>query len=150
MIKEKVPNRQTLNAWSNKIDKAQSLGLRTSLTAQVMVKCLSLFSLIIGFYYFSHIAHDWVVNQTPATASDVTGLAVSLGMSWLLQGAFNALSSSAKMQVLNKLEQRLQQVFIERQYALIRQHSVYYWQTVWLQHLQAFADWALEYRVQQM
>ncbi|MEC9128034.1 MAG: ABC transporter transmembrane domain-containing protein, partial [Pseudomonadota bacterium] len=82
--------------------------------------------------------------------SDVTGLAVSLGLSWLLQGAFNALSSSAKMQVLNKLEQRLQQVFIERQYALIRQHSVYYWQTVWLQHLQAFADWALEYRVQQM
>ncbi|KHT48731.1 ABC transporter ATP-binding protein [Alteromonas macleodii] len=150
MIKEKVPNRQTLNAWSNKIDKAQSLGLRTSLTAQVMVKCLSLFSLIIGFYYFSHIAHDWVVNQTPATASDVTGLAVSLGLSWLLQGAFNALSSSAKMQVLNKLEQHLQHVFIERQYALIRQHSVYYWQTVWLQHLQAFADWALEYRVQQM
>ncbi len=150
MIKEKVPNRQTLNAWSNKIDKAQSLGLRTSLTAQVMVKCLSLFSLIIGFYYFSHIAHDWVVNQTPATASDVTGLAVSLGMSWLLQGAFNALSSSAKMQVLNKLEQHLQRVFIERQHALIRQHSVYYWQTVWLQHLQAFADWALEYRVQQM
>ncbi|MEC9169341.1 MAG: ATP-binding cassette domain-containing protein, partial [Pseudomonadota bacterium] len=132
------------------IDKAQSLGLRTSLTAQVMGKWLSLFSLIIGFYYFSHIAHDWVVNQSPATASDVTGLAVSLGLSWLLQGAFNALSSSAKMQVLNKLEQHLQHVFIERQYALIRQHSVYYWQTVWLQHLQAFADWVLEYRVQQM
>ncbi|KTF05649.1 hypothetical protein MGSAQ_002855, partial [marine sediment metagenome] len=30
MIKEKVPNRQTLNAWCNKMDKAQSLGLRTS------------------------------------------------------------------------------------------------------------------------
>ena len=54
------------------------------------------------------------------------------------------------MQVLNKLEQHLQHVFIERQHALIRQHSVYYWQTVWLQHLQAFADWALEYRVQQL
>ena len=132
------------------MDSAHTLGLRRSLMSQVALKCLSLFSLIIGFYYFSNIAHDWVVNQTPATASDVTGLAVCLGMSWLLQGAFNALSSSAKMQVLNKLEQRLQQVFIERQYALIRQHSVYYWQTVWLQHLQAFADWALEYRVQQL
>ena len=97
MIKEKVPNRQTLNAWCNEMDKAQSLGLRTSLMAQVVVKCLSLFSLIIGFYYFSHIAHDWVVNQSPATASDVTGLAASLGLSWLLQGAFNALSSSARM-----------------------------------------------------
>ena len=102
MIKEKVPNRQTLNAWTNKIDKAQSLGLRTSLTAQVMVKCLSLFSLIIGFYYFSHIAHDWVVNQTPATASDVTGLAVCLGMSWLLQGAFNAHAVNPSMGALQQ------------------------------------------------
>ena len=37
------------------MDSAQSLGLRRSLMSQVAVKCLSLFSLIIGFYYFSNI-----------------------------------------------------------------------------------------------
>ncbi|WP_394222389.1 ABC transporter ATP-binding protein/permease [Alteromonas gracilis] len=149
MSTEKVPNRQTLSAWCNKIDKAQSLGLRTSLMAQVLVKCLSLFSLIIGFYFFSHIAHNWVVNKVPATQQDLIGLSVCLALCWLLQGVFNALSSKAKVNVLNKLEQHLQQVFITRQHALVRQHSVYYWQTLWLQHLQAFTDWALEYRVQQ-
>ncbi|WP_278383448.1 ABC transporter transmembrane domain-containing protein, partial [Alteromonas mediterranea] len=132
------------------MDSAQSLGLRRSLVSQVAVKCLSLFSLIIGFYYFSNIAQDWVVNKTPATRGDIVGLSICLALCWLFQGAFNALSSRGKVKVLDKLEAHLKQVFVARQHALIRQHSVYYWQTLWLQHIQAFTDWALEYRVQQM
>ena len=132
------------------MDSAQSLGLRRSLMSQVAVKCLSLFSLIIGFYYFSNIAQDWVVNKTPATRGDVVGLSCCLALCWLFQGAFNALSSMGKAKALDKLEAHLKQVFVARQHALIRQHSVYYWQTLWLQHMQAFTDWALEYRVQQM
>ena len=132
------------------MDSAQSLGLRRSLMSQVAVKCLSLFSLIIGFYYFSNIAQDWVVNKTPATRGDIVGLSICLALCWLFQGAFNALSSRGKVKVLDKLEAHLKQVFVARQHALIRQHSVYYWQTLWLQHIQAFTDWALEYRVQQM
>lgn len=150
MIKEKVPNRQTLTKWCKEVDSAQSLGLRRSLMSQVAVKCLSLFSLIIGFYYFSNIAQDWVVNKAPATRGDVVGLSCCLALCWLFQGAFNALSSMGKAKALDKLEAHLKQVFVARQHALIRQHSVYYWQTLWLQHMQAFIDWALEYRVQQM
>ncbi len=73
-----------------------------------------------------------------------------MALCWLFQGAFNALSSTSKTKVLGKLEQQLKYVFLARQHALIRQHSIYYWQTLWLQHIQAFTDWALEYRVQQM
>ena len=149
MIKEKVPNRQTLTQWCKEMDSAHTLGLRRSLMSQVVVKCLSLFSLIIGFYYFSNIAQDWVVNKTPALQSDVAGLSVCLGITWVLQGVANRLSCQAKGSVLYKLEQKLSKVFVSRQHALVRQHSVYYWQTLWLQHLQAFTDWALEYRVQQ-
>lgn len=150
MTKEKVPNRQTLTKWCKEVDSAQSLGLRRSLMSQVAVKCLSLFSLIIGFYYFSNIAQDWVVNKTPATRGDVVGLSCCLALCWLFQGAFNALSSMGKAKALDKLEAHLKQVFVARQHALVRQHSVYYWQTLWLQNMQAFIDWALEYRVQQM
>ena len=150
MTKEKIPSRQTLTKWCKELDSAQSLGLRRSLMSQVAVKCLSLFSLIIGFYYFSNIAQDWVVNKTPATRGDIVGLSICLALCWLFQGAFNALSSRGKVKVLDKLEAHLKQVFVARQHALIRQHSVYYWQTLWLQHIQAFTDWALEYRVQQM
>lgn len=150
MTKEKIPSRQTLTKWCKELDSAQSLGLRRSLMSQVAVKCLSLFSLIIGFYYFSNIAQDWVVNKTPATRGDIVGLSICLALCWLFQGAFNALSSRGKVKVLDKLEAHLKQVFVARQQALIRQHSVYYWQTLWLQHIQAFTDWALEYRVQQM
>ena len=149
MTKEKVPNRQTLTQWCKEMDSAHTLGLRRSLMSQVAVKCLSLFSLIIGFYYFSNIAQDWVVNKTPALQSDLAGLSVCLGITWVLQGVANRLSCQAKDSVLNKLEQKLSKVFVSRQHALVRQHSVYYWQTLWLQNLQAFTDWALEYRVQQ-
>lgn len=150
MTKEKIPNTQTLTQWCKEMDSAQSLGLRRSLMSQVAVKCLSLFSLIIGFYYFSRIAQDWVVNETPAAHGDIIGLSVCLALCWLFQGVFNALSSTSKTKVLGKLEQQLKYVFLARQHALIRQHSIYYWQTLWLQHIQAFTDWALEYRVQQM
>ena len=131
------------------MDSALSLGLRRSLISQVAVKCLSLFSLIIGFYYFSNIAQDWVVHKTPALQSDLLGLSVCLGITWLFQGVVNRLSYQAKSAVLAKLEMQLKKTFVLRQHALVRQNSVYYWQTLWLQHLQAFTDWALEYRVQQ-
>ena len=125
------------------------LGVRRSLMSKVAVKCLSLFSLIIGFYYFSNIAQDWVVHKTPALQSDLLGLSVCLGITWLFQGVVNRLSYQAKTAVLAKLEMQLKKTFVLRQHALVRQNSVYYWQTLWLQHLQAFTDWALEYRVQQ-
>ncbi|AXT38789.1 ATP-binding cassette domain-containing protein [Alteromonas sp. BL110] len=131
------------------MDSAHTLGLRRSLMSQVAVKCLSLFSLIIGFYYFSCIAQDWVVNESPAAQNDLVGLSVCLGITWLLQGAVNRLSQQAKSTVLHKLEIQLKKIFVIRQHALVRQNSVYYWQSLWLQHLQAFTDWALEYRVQQ-
>jgi len=150
VIKEKVPNRQTLTQWCKEMDNAHMLGLRRSLMSLAAVKCLSLFSLIIGFYYFSNIAQDWVVHKTSTTRGDIVGLSCSLAFCWLFQGAFNALSSMGKAKALDKLEAHLKQVFVARQHALIRQHSVYYWQTLWLQHMQAFTDWALEYRVQQL
>ena len=131
------------------MDSAHTLGLRRSLMSQAAVKCLSLFSLIIGFYYFSNIAQDWVVHKTPALQSDLLGLSVCLGITWLFQGVVNRLSYQAKSAVLAKLEMQLKKTFVLRQHALVRQNSVYYWQTLWLQHLQAFTDWALEYRVQQ-
>lgn len=149
MSKEKVPNRQALRYWCNDIDRAYSLGLRASLASQVLTKCLSLFSLIIGFYYFSTIAHTWVVDATPAKNEDVAGLALCLGFSWVLQGVFNYASLHAKGAMLAKLEEGLLQVLALRQHALVRQHSVFYWQNVWQNHSQALTDWALEYRVQQ-
>lgn len=149
MIKEKSAYRQTLTQWVSEIDEAHQLGMRMSLLQLTLVKCLSLFSLIIGFYFFSLIVHEWIVNKTAASASVSVYLAISLAISWALQGAFNHLSTRYKMTLLTALERALQQAFAARQHALIRQHSTFYWQAVWLTQLQALADWACEYRVQQ-
>jgi len=149
VIKEKSAYRQTLTQWVSEIDEAHQLGMRMSLLQLTLVKCLSLFSLIIGFYFFSLIVHEWIVNKTAASASVSVYLAISLAISWALQGAFNHLSTRYKMTLLTALERALQQAFAARQHALIRQHSTFYWQAVWLTQLQALADWACEYRVQQ-
>ena len=149
MIKEKSAYRQTLTQWVSEIDEAHQLGMRMSLLQLTLIKCLSLFSLIIGLYFFSLIVHEWIVNKTAATVSVSVYLACSLALSWALQGVFNHLSTRYKMTLLTALERALQQTFAARQHALIRQRSTFYWQAVWLTQLQALADWACEYRVQQ-
>lgn len=149
MTKEKVPNRQTLTSWCRQLDEAHKLGMRTSQTRLVVIKCLSLFSLIIGFYFFSHIAHSWVVNKAHGANSHIIGLGVALLFAWLLQGVFNHKSIDTKTNILVKLENALTGVFAIRQHALVRQQTVFYWQSVWQKQLHDVTDWAAEYSVQQ-
>ncbi len=149
MTKEKVPNRQTLTSWCRQLDEAHKLGMRTSQTRLVVIKCLSLFSLIIGFYFFSHIAHSWVVNMAHGTHSHIIGLGFALLFAWLLQGVFNHKSIDTKTNTLAKLERVLTAVFANRQHALVRQQTVFYWQSVWQKQLHDVTDWAVEYSVQQ-
>ena len=149
MTKEKVPNRQTLTSWCRQLDEAHKLGVRTSQTRLVVIKCLSLFSLIIGFYFFSHVAHSWVVNKAHGTHSHIIGLGLALLFAWLLQGVFNHQSIGSKTNILSKLEKALTAVFANRQHALVRQQTVFYWQTVWQKQLHDVTDWAVEYSVQQ-
>ena len=149
MTKEKVPNRQTLTSWCRQLDEAHKLGVRTSQTRLVVIKCLSLFSLIIGFYFFSHIAHSWVVNKAHGANSHIIGLGVALLFAWLLQGVFNHKSIDTKTNILVKLENALTGVFAIRQHALVRQQTVFYWQSVWQKQLHDVTDWAAEYSVQQ-
>ena len=149
MTKEKVPNRQTLTSWCRQLDEAHKLGMRTSQTRLVVIKCLSLFSLIIGFYFFSHIAHSWVVNTAHGANSHIVGLGVALLFAWLLQGVFNHKSIDTKTNILVKLENALTGVFAIRQHALVRQQTVFYWQSVWQKQLHDVTDWAAEYSVQQ-
>ena len=149
MTKEKVPNRQTLTSWCRQLDEAHKLGMRTSQTRLVVIKCLSLFSLIIGFYFFSHIAHSWVVNKAHGANSHIIGLGVALLFAWLLQGVFNHKYIDTKTNILVKLENALTGVFAIRQHALVRQQTVFYWQSVWQKQLHDVTDWVAEYSVQQ-
>lgn len=150
VINETLPTRQTLTKWCKYIDQMHSLGLYRSYSVLVMFKCLSLFSLIASFYFFSAIAHDWVVEKSLGSDVDRFGLCIALICAWLAQGVFNHRLVRAKAQVLAKMESTLMGVLAARQHALVRQHSAYFWQTLWLEHLSALANWALEYRVQQL
>ena len=149
MIKEKVPNRQTLATWRKQLDEAHRLGVRASQLRLVVIKCLSLFSLIIGFYFFSHIAHDSVVNKAHGANSHITGLGLSLMLAWALQGLYNDKSIDSKTAMLTRLEMVLTSTFSSRQHALVRQQTAFYWQSLWQKQLHDLTDWALEYSVQQ-
>jgi len=37
----------------------------SSLMTLVVIKCLSLFSLVFAFYFFAHIAQSWIVLKQP-------------------------------------------------------------------------------------
>ena len=149
MNKEKLPNRQVLNSWCKDLDSAHKLGLRASLITLVFIKCLSLFSLLIGFYFFAAIAHSWVVTGTSASLQVLILLALSLGSAWMLQGMFNHVFLQRKFVLLGMLEQLLLSTLLKRQHAIVRTQSPYFWQVLWHNQLEAFTDWAMEYRVQQ-
>ena len=142
-------NGQSLQAWFNRLDKTHKLGVRTNVLLLAVIKCLSLFSLVLAFYYFSISIHNWVVNKQPASTGDIIGLSVCLFICWGLQGIVNTLTLSFKEKLLNALEHKLQTLFAVQQHALVRQHSIFYWQTLWVKHIQALTHWAYDYRVQQ-
>ena len=142
-------NGQSLQAWFNQLDKTHSLGVRKNVLLLAVTKCLSLFSLIIAFYYFSQVIQNWVVNRQPASSHDIIGLSVCLFICWVLQGIVNTLTLSFKDKLLSALEHQLHTIFAIQQHALVRQNSIFYWQTLWVKHIQALTNWAYDYRVQQ-
>lgn len=140
---------QTLQVWFNQLDNAHKLGVRTSVMKLTLVKCLSLFSLMVGFYFFSQAVHGWIVNGEKASNAIVFGLSISLLICWVLQGVVNAQTHAYKAKMMATIEHHLLGVFEQQQHALVRQHSLFYWQTLWVKHIQALTDWAYDYRVQQ-
>ena len=73
MKKETVSDRQTLSSWCKRLDDAHRLGMGSSLMTLVVIKCLSLFSLVFAFYFFAHIAQSWVVLKQPASHELIIG-----------------------------------------------------------------------------
>lgn len=142
-------SRQSFQARFNHLDNTHRLGVRRNVLIVTAMKCLSLFSLVIAFYFFAQAMHDWVVNTQKANQSTIAGLSTALFASWVLQGAVNSLTISYKASLMQAMERKLQHIFSEQQHALIRQHSLFYWQTLWVKHIQSIANWAYDYRVQQ-
>ena len=142
-------NRQSFQAQFNQLDTTHKLGVRRNVLIVTGMKCLSLFSLISAFYFFAQAMHEWVVNTQQASQLTIVGLSVTLFVSWALQGVVNSLTISYKTSLMQAMESKLQSIFAEQQHALIRQHSLFYWQTLWLKHIQSISNWAYDYRVQQ-
>ena len=106
-------------------------------------------SMILAYWYFAVLIQDWIVNDTLSSQTPLLGMLICLTGGWLLQRVRAHQTEQAKATLLLTLEKRLIAQFSCQQHALIRQQSAYYWQTLWLQHLPAIADWHYEYRVQQ-
>lgn len=106
-------------------------------------------ALLGAFWFIGAILAGWITQARLATPEALSGVFLCLSLAWLLQGVHMQLRHRAKAVLLQQLERRLMDQFVCRQHALVRHHSSYYWQTVWLQHLPALADWRYDYLVQQ-
>ncbi|WP_231401195.1 ATP-binding cassette domain-containing protein [Alteromonas sp. B31-7] len=149
MKKETVSDRQTLSSWCKRLDDAHRLGMGSSLMTLVVIKCLSLFSLVFAFYFFAHIAQSWVVLKQPASHELIIGIMVSLLINWVLNGVYNVQLMRSKINTLERFEGLLHHRFATQQHALARQYSSFYWQDVWQNQLVDLVNWAFEYRTVQ-
>ena len=140
---------QTLTAWFRATVETQGVASRSTLYTLVGIKTCRIVIMIAAFWLFAHMMHTLVVLAVSPTMADWLGLFVALLLVWLLQGEANRRTLEAKTQLLNELESRFAQHLAIGQMAMVGQQSTYYWQSLWLHHLPALANWRYDYQVQQ-
>lgn len=140
----------SLAKWFDRQVANQGAASRSTLMFFISLKLVRLSLLVGAYWWFAQIFQAWVVESEAAPFSLLTLFAGFLLGAWLVQGMTNKLIASAKMRLQKHLQQRLLATFERQQYALIRQQSSFYWQSVWLKHIPALADWRYDYQIQQM
>ena len=145
-----MKQRNQLAAWFESQVATEGVAKRDTLFLLVALKVLRALSFILGYWFFAAIVHAWMVGQSLTPKADLYGLATCLILACVFQLVVNWQTSKAKLTLLNQLEHRLLQQFQRQQHALIRHHSSFYWQTLWLKHIPAVVHWHFDYRVQQM
>lgn len=141
--------KSALLTWFNDRVARQGVAPRDTLLLLTAIKCVRVLVMILAFWFIAGILARWITVPALGSSAALTCALLCLLFAWLLQGAHGRLTHRAKALLLDQLERRLMDQFVYRQHALIRQHSNYYWQSVWLQHLPALVDWRYDYLVQQ-
>ncbi|MCP4949155.1 MAG: ABC transporter ATP-binding protein, partial [Aestuariibacter sp.] len=139
----------TLATWFRTTVETQGVASRSTLYTLVGLKTCRIVILIAGFWLFAHMMHSLVVLATAPSMADWIGLSVALLLAWLLQGEANRRTLDAKTQLLQDLEVRFARHLAIGQLAMVSQQSPYYWQSLWLHHIPALANWRYDYQVQQ-
>ncbi len=104
---------------------------------------------LLIFWQLAKVAQYLIVDQLPLTSEQLIGL----GMTLLALLIVERLRLWGSERLESRLFGELQATFFEKlssgQHALIRQHSTYFWQQVWLSHLPVVAQFNVQYLVQQ-
>lgn len=139
----------TLATWFRTTVETQGVASRSTLYTLVGLKTCRIVIMIAGFWLFAHMMHSLVVLATAPSMADWIGLSVALLLAWLLQGEAYRRTLEAKTQLLQDLEVRFTRHLAIGQLAMVGQQSPYYWQSLWLHHIPALANWRYDYQVQQ-
>lgn len=144
------PQPPTLSRWFQRVVATGDAAPRGALVALVLLHVFRDLTLLAGYWGFAAIVTDWVVNTKPGTEHMWWLVAAALFAMWLSQGVTLFLNHRWRLSLLSQLQNRLLSTFARQQHALARQHSSFYWQTMWQLHLPAIVNWHFDYRVQQM
>ncbi|WP_439135679.1 ABC transporter ATP-binding protein/permease [Pseudomaricurvus sp.] len=144
-----MPQQSSLLTWFNRQVARQGVAPGRTLWLLTGLKCGRALALILAFWFIADILAGWITVPSLSSPFSLISASICLLLAWVLQGAHLKFTYRAKALLLGELEQRLMDQFVRQQHALIRHHSSYYWQTLWMQHLPALVDWRYDYLVQQ-
>lgn len=140
----------SLAKWFDRQVANQGAASRSTLMFFISLKLIRLSLLVGAYWWFAQVFQAWVVEGEAAPFNTIVVLTILLFSAWCVQGIIDNGVSRAKMRLQQALQQRLIATFEHQQHALIRQQSSFYWQSVWLKHIPALADWRYDYQAQQM
>lgn len=104
---------------------------------------------LLLFWFIAQAAQQFLIKQQLLTPRLLVILTVS-GMVLLLLGRLRITwSERLENQLYQHTQQQLFNCLSQGQFALVRQHSTYFWQQIWLSHLPVISQFNVRYLVQQ-
>ncbi|MBU2978108.1 ATP-binding cassette domain-containing protein [Alteromonas sp. C1M14] len=141
---------QTLSRWFQQSVATSDAASNGILVALTFLQVLKDIALIAAYWGFAGIVSQWVIDGHSASRTMLWLTAMGLVVVWISTGLAIFLNHHKRLQLSAVLQQRLMATFFHQQHALLRQHSTFYWQTLWQMHIPAVVNWHFDYRVQQM
>lgn len=129
--------------------KASGKSQRKAMTTLTALALTAFVVQLVLFWQLAKSTQTLIVDNQRLATEHLVGLGITMLVLLTVERVRMVLSERAESTLFAELQQRFFDRLSSGQYAMVRQHSTYFWQQIWLNHLPVVAQFNAHYLVQQ-
>lgn len=129
--------------------KASGESQRKPMIALTVLALAAFIVQLVLFWQLAKSAQMLIVDNQSLPTANLIGLGITMLALLIVERVRITLSERTESALFAELQQRFFDCLSSGQYAMVRQHSTYFWQQIWLNHLPVIARFNVHYLVQQ-